>query len=145
MASWFLVILSSLTLASFVLAAYFFESNPVLIQSVFITFLMLLLLIIGVVSAKFNDVTNEHKDPILNFDLMLDGRVCFAIGDEYYIHQNSRIGFIGCWLALYKEDDSKHVCKSIFIFKHSVSSKSYARLCRAITRSNFKLSSETTY
>lgn len=142
-AKFFIAVSSTLLLTSILLVCYYFEQNPTLTQSAFIMFALFLCLFTGAITYKRLEYKKQQSGlPLISFELTIEGDVNFSVNEKYSIHTNSRTGIWGCWLELIPNDGLKHNKKSIFIFKNSVSAKSYARICRAITRNSFILKNE---
>ena len=144
---WLLIVSCILLLLSVLLTLYFFEYDPALVLSIFISLIILLCFGVGIKAIKQSnyDFNTNSRIPFISLELTIQGQVLFPSGDKYYIHPSSRSGLLGCWFVLVPDDEKESLRKSLFIFKDSVSPKNYARLCRTITRNNIKVTEGSIY
>lgn len=74
------------------------------------------------------------------FELHIDGKCYFNLGQLCRLHVNSRVGILGCWLVFIRVKNSQNLIddthQPFFIFKDSLSAQDYSRLCRVINHLN---------
>ncbi len=110
-----------------------FQVNMVLVQYIVLPALIVVIAAANFVYSKNKNVALDSSLPIFTLEIDDRGDVVFD-GCNFNLHLNSRISILGCWLVLENSSMPKTELAKLLIFKDSVSTQSYSRLCRAINR-----------
>lgn len=77
------------------------------------------------------------SDYVDSFIIGDDGSIEFSVDEQYLISSSSRVCFWGVLLRL--ETESKLKTNQLYIFKDSVSTADYSRLCRLVYKNGSRI------
>ena len=120
----------------------------ILLLLIFFTYAYHLALAVAVMTFLLLGISLTRKsfqyDTVSRFELNSQGLCSFEGNDHYQLQDNSRFGFLGCWLVLQpmttvnsmlnvKNNNAK---TSFFIYRDSLSKQDFSRISKVISQLN---------